>query len=191
MENGAVVSFERFLNFSLNLFQTVPFFTHSFLKDLGYFYKNENKVLFKNIKECLKKFYFIGITENYDIDALFLYYKMSIKKFFNNKNISRVYYNPSEDERKEIGKILNEKNIIDYLLYNEALKFNSQFKIEHPEFKMIVRCMRVKFFFYYPILFFYKIQFLQYFYELSAKFNKKSKIYSKCISLIKKELWKK
>ena len=96
-------------------------------------------------ENVLKKFYFVGITEIYHSDALFLYYLLGVKKFYPDKNISKKYIgraNISKGERD----IISRRNTDDIQLYEEALHFNRNFKRHTPSFICLVLLMRLKMF---------------------------------------------
>lgn len=91
----------------------------------------ENEVQTSNLKEIkkiLKKFYFIGITENLR-DFLFVYSRFGIKRFLDNANISKKY--TSQKEIDDAKGFFASKLIFDKKLYKYALKLNMKFKIKH------------------------------------------------------------
>ncbi len=175
LRNGVAVSFKKFLSSVLNKFHVRPFSTYQYLHELGYF----NQLSPQDIKQHLKNFYFVGITEKYSTDAIFLYYKMGITKFFENQNISLKYHSPNINEYKKIEDVLRHENSGDYILYNEAIKLNRQFKIRHPKFMMIVLYMKIKQ--KTDNFEIKKISLIESLYKLSATLKRHSKLYSKLI----------
>lgn len=166
--NEKIPSFENWLKIKYSKKLTIP----AFLKRPNY--------LGKNLKESLNKFYFIGITENYNEDAVYLYHLLGINKFYTNKNISKKYVK-LEDLDKKTKDLLMEKNKEDIELYNYALELNKKFKQEHPEFYPIVNYMKIKRILMLPFT-------LQNIYELSFWLKKYSRSYSKFIKFIKREI---
>src|SRR3989338_676350 len=96
-------------------------------------------------EDMLKKFYFVGITENYQNDALFLYYLLGVKKFYPDKNISKKYIGRANISKGE-HDIISRRNTDDMQLYEEALHFNRNFKRHTPSFICLVLLMRLKIF---------------------------------------------
>lgn len=107
----------------------------SFLKRLGYLKS------FENLDNLFKKFYFVGITSNYDSDALFLYKKLGIKKFYKNRNVSMKYFTLSSNSplRNKILNICqNDQNI-----YLKAKDINKSFQ-ESKEYQKIVAIKKIE-----------------------------------------------
>ncbi|MDD5044123.1 MAG: sulfotransferase family 2 domain-containing protein [Candidatus Omnitrophica bacterium] len=89
------------------------------------------RVHLEEAKETLDKFYFVGITEHYDIDAAFLYGKIGIKKFCENHNVAKKYYLSKNDSK--MRELILAKFPFDTELYEYALKLNRNFK-KHKNF---------------------------------------------------------
>jgi hypothetical protein len=104
------------------------------LKSLGYL----KTFSYADIKSSLDKFYFVGLTKNYSQESLFLYHLLGFNKFFFDQNISRKYFQIDESDKKIIQVIKN-KNKEDITLYNQAQKFNTEFKKNFPNFESIVQ----------------------------------------------------
>src|SRR3989338_6771387 len=96
-------------------------------------------------EDIFKRFYFVGITENYHSDALFLYYLLGVKKFYPDKNISKKYIGRANISKGE-HDIISRRNTDDIQLYEEALHFNRNFKRHTPSFICLVLLMRLKMF---------------------------------------------
>src|SRR3989344_5704272 len=92
------------------------------------------------------RFYFVGITENYHSDALFLYYLLGVKKFYPDKNISKKYFH-LKDLSKELYNIISERNKRDAGLYDCAICLHETFKVAEPHFERIVGYMKLKVFY--------------------------------------------
>lgn len=90
----------------------------------------------------LDKFYFVGLTENYEEDSLFVYHEMSIDKLFASQNKSRKYFdiNKNKKIKDEVEKYLSE----DYLLYKEGAQKNKKFKNRNKNFGNAVKIMKEK-----------------------------------------------
>ena len=97
-------------------------------------------------ENVLKKFYFVGITENYHSDALFLYYLLGVKKFYPDKNISKKYFLP-KDLSEELCGLMSERNTRDATLYDCAIRLHKTFKVKEPRFESIVGYMKLKVFY--------------------------------------------
>ncbi|MDP3920797.1 MAG: sulfotransferase family 2 domain-containing protein [Candidatus Omnitrophota bacterium] len=94
-------------------------------------------------KTLLKSFYFVGITEQYDRDAAFLYEQFSIIRFFSNQKISTKYYVP--EDREAVAKLIRDKCWIDCDLYAYANHLNQRFREANKEFARCVgQARRVK-----------------------------------------------
>jgi len=80
---------------------------------------------FKKMKEILKKFYFIGISENYDSDSLYLYKKLTISKFPKKQNVSKKYLNPND---KNLREWISQYVQLDLKIYQYAISLNNRKK---------------------------------------------------------------
>lgn len=128
-------------------------FNEMFQSDSMYrFFKTNNFIDDKlDMKGFLDKFYFVGLTERKE-DFFYLYECLGIKRVFNNKNVSKIYYKHDKSDDK---KIL-EKNKVDLMIYDYAkAHLSDRINIDIDQFqfsnkKFIVR----KFFriFYYLYL---------------------------------------
>jgi hypothetical protein len=63
------------------------------------------------LMDALNKFYFIGIAENHDVDALYLYDKFSVRTFNALKNDSPSYIKQDKLDKKALDKIIKIKNL--------------------------------------------------------------------------------
>ena len=97
-------------------------------------------------EDMFKRFYFVGITENYHSDALFLYYLLGVKKFYPDKNISKKYFLP-KDLSEELCGLMSERNTRDATLYDCAIRLHKTFKVKEPRFESIVGYMKLKVFY--------------------------------------------
>jgi len=93
-------------------------------------------------KKLLEKFYFVGITENFNEDAAFLYGKLGIRNFCENHNVAPRYYLQKND-KKMIDLIIS-KNQLDAELYEHAKKLNREFKKQNKYFYFLATRMKWK-----------------------------------------------
>jgi len=181
VKKGNLLSFDEWLSSSYNIatFPAMASMTRFLYKRKFINKENPSK---KDIKKCLDKFYFIGITKNYREDALFLYHLLEINKFYSSENISTKHF-VLKDEDKATKKMLLEKNIFDQELYNYALEVNKKFKEKRKDFNKIVKYMKFK-----RALYSFKLtkdSITEQLYKLSAELRKQSKIYSSFIDKTK------
>ncbi|MDD5236332.1 MAG: hypothetical protein PHU91_01480 [Candidatus Omnitrophica bacterium] len=95
----------------------------------------------KEAKEVLDKFYFVGITEQYNTDAAFLYNKIGIRRFCKNHNVAKRYYF-SRNKRKMLDLAIS-KTALDREIYDYAIKLNREFKSKE-NFYPSVRQIRLR-----------------------------------------------
>lgn len=86
------------------------------------------------------KFYFVGTTETFDEDSLFLYHGLGVRRFFRNQNKSTQYLQPNDSVVHGIA----EKTELDRKLYGHAQDRNRAFKRQSANFSKIVASMRIK-----------------------------------------------
>lgn len=88
-------------------------------------------------KRILDDFYFVGLTETFPEDSMFLYGKLGITSFFKERQnvTSRSFVTVTDDVKKRIAK----DAVLDIELYEHAIELNRRFKIEHQRFTAIVR----------------------------------------------------
>lgn len=99
------------------------------------------------IKKSLDKFYFIGLTENFNKDLLFLSKILKFKKFYLNKNITKKYSPLKSMSNKKIRQLKQnfmEKNKIDYKLYDLSIKHNQDFKSKISNLDQIIKQQKIK-----------------------------------------------
>jgi hypothetical protein len=120
----------------------IPFYysMSRYLKYLGFFNDVNSE---KSMLEGLTKFYFIGIQERYNEDALFLYHELGVKKFAVDTNISTPYITVNSLDSRLIKKI-KELNEADIFLYNASIKENDRFKHSNIYFYMSLKKIQIK-----------------------------------------------
>lgn len=94
------------------------------------------------LDSLMRKFYFVGTTESFDEDALFLYAEMGVRRFFRDQNKSERFLAPDELER--VRSRIAEKTPLDRRVYEFAVAWNRAYKQRHPEFADVVRKMKLK-----------------------------------------------
>ncbi|MFC1686022.1 hypothetical protein ACFLZZ_03295 [Nanoarchaeota archaeon] len=150
-----------------------------FLRIRKFLEKKSNYTL-EDIQNALKKFYFVGLTETSEVDALYLYGIWRIKKFSPNINISKKRVLP--EEIKKLKRKIIDKNMPDVKLYKCASEMNKRFKKENKNFYKVVNNVSFR-----RNLFLSFIFILEKFYQISAKLRKSSKSYSKALDLFKNQ----
>jgi hypothetical protein len=90
----------------------------------------------------MEKFFFIGTTENFDEDAMFLYHEMGVRRFFRDQNKSERFLSPAEVEK--VKPLIAAKTPLDRQLYDHALAWNRDFKSRHQGFAGVVKKMKLK-----------------------------------------------
>lgn len=94
------------------------------------------------LKKFTNKFNFIGFTETFAEDSLYLYHLWGVNKFFKKRNISTKFV--SLETHPELEPYLKTKLIDDYQLYEYAWNWKQSWLNQHPEFDSIVTEMRKK-----------------------------------------------
>ncbi|MBI3154317.1 MAG: sulfotransferase family 2 domain-containing protein [Burkholderiales bacterium] len=94
------------------------------------------------LRAVLQKFYFVGTTENFDEDAMFLYHELGIRRFFRDQNRSERFLTPAEVER--VAPLIAEKTPLDRKLYDFAVAWNRDFRQRHAGFAAAVAKTKLK-----------------------------------------------
>ena len=155
---------------------------YKFLMGLNYI--DDDKLKVGTINSMFKKFYFVGITENFTEDSLFLYEEIGVTKFFINQNVSKKFF-PFEYS-DEVKEVLCSKNKLDQIIYKKALDVNKEFKSKNENFYLslskIKRRRRL-------LLLVTQIMydFNESLHRLSSFFREKSIFYSHLIDFIKRK----
>ncbi len=142
-ENGKILSFESWLKDRNNKNPVIRLLiVKKFVEE-----KLLNNISAKDIQKALKKFYFIGMFENFNKDSLLLYQELGINRFFTKKNISRQYFsikNLVPIKRKKLKEKFLLANILDKKLHSYALDFNRDFKSRIKGLPKKLRCLKIK-----------------------------------------------
>lgn len=176
LANGKIIPFKEYFEKYYNYIPTAL----RFLTGMGYIDKESNKIDEQTLKETLDKFYFTGITENYNEDALFLYHALGIRKFYGSQNIATIYFTPREHESVPAMEFEQE-------LYECAREANKKFKSNSKLFYTKVQYIKIKrmLFFLFTGKFELTALFLRQSYRMSAWLKQRSAVYSRFINYIK------
>jgi len=141
-EQGNVMTLEEAL-------RKVPFFDNGMTRMIARWFlarKGQtaelNRADFEAAKNILEQLYFVGVAEEYDVTALYLYYKLGIRKFFGRQNITANHYLLKEKER--LGELIQAQCRWDVELYDFARKLSEEFKRKTKDYAWIVNYMKVK-----------------------------------------------
>lgn len=96
-------------------------------------------------KKLLERFYFVGLTENYEADASFLYGELAMRHFCKNRNVASRYFLPRHDTK--IIEYIASKTRLDMALYDYAKTLNQAFKKKTRYFFFLSNRFRLKRFF--------------------------------------------
>jgi hypothetical protein len=107
-----------------------------------YGFAEGNDVSQPALRALMDKFYYVGTTENFDEDALFLYHEMGIRRFFRDQNKSQRFLAPEDVDR--VRPLIAEKTPLDRKLYDHAVAWSRDFKARHKGFAAIVAKMKLK-----------------------------------------------
>ena len=118
-----------------------------FMKEFGYI--DEAKDSNYQINEMIKKFYFIGLMENYSDDVMYMYKNLGINKYFKSENKSINFV--SNGYSKKTGNYLAKKNQLDEIIYKKAAEKNAIFKKNNRYFYEDVKQIKRRRMFTLPI----------------------------------------
>lgn len=94
----------------------------------------------EKVKKCLRNFFFIGITENFEEDALFLCYELGMRKLPGRYNVSKKFFIPDDYEKTK--RVVLSQCELDQELYEYAVVLNRRFKEERRDFRTILNSMK-------------------------------------------------
>lgn len=143
INNGKMLNFDDFINYNENLNISYNFLRNRFLT-VNFEYNNYQSLDGKDIgeiKNVLKKFYFVGLAEN-SKDYFFIYNKLGLRKFFTNRNKAPQKYVSDDDINANKDKIVL-KMKFDFELYNHAKELNNDFKENNPDFNNLNNKKRI------------------------------------------------
>ncbi|MBD3279119.1 MAG: hypothetical protein GF390_00215 [Candidatus Pacebacteria bacterium] len=94
------------------------------------------------LQAMLAQFSFVGFTQTFTQDSLYLYHQWGVKRFFINQNISNQYFDLQQHPK--ISKQLKKDLQDDYQLYTLAQQQRQAWLKKHPEYHSIVAHMKDK-----------------------------------------------
>lgn len=112
---------------------------YKILQALGYL--DKGKVTRKKVEKLLNKFYFVGLTRLFPRGSLYMYNKLSMRKFFIRRNVSKKYYKYGRLE--DLERLVRKKVANDYLIY-ELVRARRMKLADKRSFKNIVSSMKLK-----------------------------------------------
>lgn len=120
-EDGKTVSFDYWLKHRAR-----PNYMLSHLIKWGFIESTSAKISTEDIQQALDKFYFVGLTESFDTDAAFLYYKLGLHGPYTNQNVSEKFFVLKDN--KKVEEMILSRNTPDQELYEYARRRNEAFK---------------------------------------------------------------
>ncbi len=97
----------------------------------------------QELDSILDLFFFVGLTETFDEDALWLYYLLGVRKqFFRSQNISKKYFDPKDKNAME--HLILEKNEYDLEIYQKAVQLHDKVKMSEPSYRRKIIGMRLR-----------------------------------------------
>jgi hypothetical protein len=107
--------------------------------DYGY-HPRTTEITDQVFKDILDKFYFVGLTERHDEDALFIFHKLGFQRFFPAKNASNRYF---RDRSPEILEAIATASVQDRKLFERAVLRNAEDR-KRENYGSVVRYMGIK-----------------------------------------------
>jgi hypothetical protein len=139
--DGRIPSFVEWLNKIYDQKGEKPFLTiYEFLTSL-YYLKN-GKFSNSLINDALDKFFFIGTTDNFGEDSLYIYEKLGINKYFTDQNVARKAFTPKRS--KSLLRLLKDKNKEDIIIYNAAIEKSKKLKNELEDYNTSIKRAKIK-----------------------------------------------
>ncbi len=100
-------------------------------------------------KRILDDFYFVGLTETFEEDSLFLYNEMNVSRFLKKKqNVTKKKY---AELNEQFIETIRPGIALDMGLYEHARNLNREFKRSRPDFAQIVERVRAEGKYHTPI----------------------------------------
>lgn len=93
-------------------------------------------------KRLLKKFWFVGLVNNFDEESLYLYNKIGIKAFFINQNISNKHFKLSENP--DLKEKIIARNKRDIMIYKSAKIYHDKTLSKLNDYEQILKSMKIK-----------------------------------------------
>lgn len=153
----------------------------------GFLDAGENCVSRRDIKRALQKFYFVGLTEHFDTDAVFLYHKLGIRGPYESQNVSEKYV--TDNECRNAQEMILSKNSLDAVLYECARAKNRTDRRRHALTFQYIRLLSMIDFLHPVVSASYarmtSVRPLMFLYRMSAALKQRSVVYTKVIGFIK------
>lgn len=109
------------------------------LKLFGYHKGKKN--VDEEIQSALSKFYFVGLTENYNEESLYIYHLLGFRRFFFDQNITDKKYKTKVN--KCVIGIIIKNNKEDIRLYQLAKEFNKKFKNKNTDYSDVIKTQKI------------------------------------------------
>jgi hypothetical protein len=90
--------------------------------------------------KILDGYHFVGVAEQFEEDALFIFAELGVTRFTGNKHVAPRLEASQELTRQR--EIVRASSTLDLRLYEHALELNRAFKHRHPEFASTVERIR-------------------------------------------------
>ena len=113
-----------------------------YFADFGYC-ERKDQYTEKDLDRILDIFYFVGLTDTFEEDALFLYFLLGVKKnFFRSQNISKKYFDPGQAE--DVNTLILAKNEYDLGIYRKAIQRHNLIIRSEPSYRRNIFHMRLR-----------------------------------------------
>jgi len=113
-----------------------------YFADFGYCERKE-RYSAEDLDRILNIFFFVGMTNTFEEDALFLYSLLGVKKiFFRSQNISKKYVDPGQAEA--IKPLVLKKNEYDLSIYSKAVQLHNKMICSNPSYRRNILHMRLR-----------------------------------------------
>jgi hypothetical protein len=133
--NGKDLGFEKWLT---QIFVNDIHFNHfsmsGYLKEFGFL---KGEIGESTIKTALNKFYFVGLSENFNSESMYIFNELNMHKFFIDQNISIRKFRGSVSKR--LSDDILKRNRFDSFIYMYSKNINQSFKLATPDFNNIVK----------------------------------------------------
>jgi hypothetical protein len=113
-----------------------------YFADFGYCERKE-RYSAEDLDRLLDIFFFVGLTDTFEEDALFLYSLLGVKKiFFRSQNISKKYVDPGQAET--VKPLVFGKNEYDLGIYSKAVQLHNKMISSNPSYHRNILHMRLR-----------------------------------------------
>ena len=113
-----------------------------YFADFGYC-ERKDRYSEKDLNRILDIFFFVGLTDTFDEDALYLYSLLGVtKNFFRAQNISKKYFDAGQAEAVE--PLVLAKNVYDLSIYEKAVQRHKNIRTTVPSYRQKIFRMRLR-----------------------------------------------